>query len=43
VESWYNDGIHRVRLGPFENRDEAERTATQLKQSLGLNAIVTNQ
>jgi len=43
VESWYNDGIHRVRLGPFTNRDEAERTATQLKQSLGLSAVVTTQ
>lgn len=43
VESWYNDGIHRVRLGPFENREEAERAAAQIKQSLGLNAIVTTQ
>ena len=43
VESWYNDGIHRVRLGPFENREAAERAAAQLKQSLGLNAIVTIQ
>lgn len=43
IESWYNDGIHRVRLGPFNNRDEAERAATQLKQSLGLNAVVTTQ
>lgn len=42
VESWYNDGIHRVRLGPFATREEAERTAVQIKQSLGLNAIVTN-
>ena len=43
VESWYNDGIHRVRLGPYANRDEAERAALLLKQSLGLNAIVTLQ
>lgn len=43
VESWYNDGIHRVRLGPYASRDDAERIAAQLKQSLGLNAIVTNQ
>lgn len=43
VESWYNDGIHRVRLGPYANRDEAERVAAQLKQSLGLTAIITNQ
>jgi rare lipoprotein A len=43
VESWYNDGIHRVRLGPYANRDEAERTAAQIKQTLGLTAIVTTQ
>lgn len=43
VESWYNEGIHRVRLGPFTSREEAERTASQLKQALGLNAIVTTQ
>jgi rare lipoprotein A len=40
VESWYNDGIHRVRLGPFASREEAERTAAQLKQTYGLSAIV---
>jgi rare lipoprotein A len=43
VESWYNDGIHRVRLGPYANRDDAERAAAQIKQSLGLTAIVTTQ
>lgn len=43
VESWYNEGIHRVRIGPFENREEAERAAVQIKQSLGLNAIITTQ
>ena len=43
VESWYNDGIHRVRLGPYPSRDDAERVSAQLKQSLGLSAIVTNQ
>ncbi len=43
VESWYNDGIHRVRIGPYASRDDAERVAAQLKQSLGLTAIITNQ
>ncbi len=43
VESWYNDGIHRVRLGPYPSRDDAERVAAQLKQSMGLTAIITNQ
>jgi rare lipoprotein A len=43
VESWYNEGIHRVRIGPYASRDDAERVAAQLKQSLGLTAIITNQ
>ena len=43
VESWYNDGIHRVRLGPFASREEAERIAGQIEQSLGLKTIVTTQ
>lgn len=43
IESWYNDGIHRVRLGPYANRDLAEQAAAQLRQALGLNAIVTLQ
>ncbi len=43
VVSWYNEGIHRVRLGPYPSRDEAERAASQLKQSLGLTAIITTQ
>ncbi|OGV73484.1 MAG: hypothetical protein A3B82_00960 [Methylophilales bacterium RIFCSPHIGHO2_02_FULL_57_10] len=43
VESWYNGGIHRVRLGPFTSHEEAERAAMQIGQSLGLKAIVTTQ
>ncbi len=43
VESWYNDGMHRVRIGPYLSRDDAERVAAQLKQSLGLTAIITKQ
>ncbi len=43
VETWYNDGIHRVRIGPYASREEAERIAAQVKQSLGLTAIITYQ
>lgn len=42
IESWYNEGIYRVRVGPYASRAEAERAAAQLKQSLGLTAIMTN-
>jgi rare lipoprotein A len=41
VENWYNDGIHRVRLGPYSSRDEAERAAAAIRKSLGISTLVT--
>ena len=41
VENWYNDGIHRVRLGPYPSRDEAERAAAAIRKSLGISTLVT--
>lgn len=43
VASWYNDGIYRVRLGPYTNRADAEKAASRIKQVLGANAIVIDQ
>jgi rare lipoprotein A len=43
VESWYNDNLYRVRLGPYASRDDAERTALQIRQSLGISAFVLTQ
>jgi len=43
VENWYNDGIYRVRLGPYASRDDAERAAGQIRQSLGISALVLTQ
>lgn len=40
VESWYNAGTYRVRLGPYSSRADAERAATRIKQALKVNAIV---
>jgi rare lipoprotein A len=40
VESWYNAGTYRVRLGPYSNRADAERAAVRIKQALKVNAIV---
>jgi rare lipoprotein A len=40
VESWYNAGTYRVRLGPYSNRADAERAAARIKQALKVNAIV---
>lgn len=42
VESWYNAELYRVRLGPFASRDDAQKAADNIKQTLGTPAIVTN-
>lgn len=41
VENWYNNGIYRVRLGPYSSRDEAERAAVAIRKSLGISTLVT--
>lgn len=41
MESWYNNGIYRVRLGPYSSRDEAERAAADIRNSLGISTLVT--
>lgn len=43
VESWYNDGVYRVRIGPYASRSEAERAAGEVRQSLGLSTLVITQ
>lgn len=40
VNSWYNDGTYRVRIGPYSNRAEAERGAAKLKQALKMNTYI---
>jgi rare lipoprotein A len=41
VENWYNDGIYRVRLGPYASRVDAERAAGKIRQTLGISTLVT--
>lgn len=43
VNSWYNDGIYRVRIGPYANRSDAEVAAAKLKQSLRVNTYILAQ
>jgi rare lipoprotein A len=43
INNWYNEGTYRVRLGPFANKEEAERTAAKIKSSLKLNTYIINQ
>jgi len=43
VTNVYNDGIYRVKLGPFSTRKEADVSANKVRKQLNLSAIVTNQ
>jgi len=43
VTNVYNDGIYRVKLGPFDTRKEADVSANKVRKQLNLSAIVTNQ
>ncbi|ABE50761.1 septal ring lytic transglycosylase RlpA family protein [Methylobacillus flagellatus] len=43
IENWYNAGTYRVRLGPYNSRQQAEAAAEKIKQTLNTNAIVVYQ
>ena len=43
VTNVYNDGIYRVRLGPFDTRKLADISANKVRKQLNMPAIVTNQ
>jgi rare lipoprotein A len=43
VNSWYNQGIYRVRIGPYANRTEAELAAARVKKALGMNTYIIDQ
>ncbi len=43
VTKVYNDGIYRVKLGPFPTRKEAELSAGKVRKLLNTPAIITNQ
>ena len=43
VNSWYNQGVYRVRIGPYANRAEAEVAAAKVKKALGVNTYIIDQ
>ncbi len=43
VSSWYNQGIYRVRIGPYANRVETEMVAAKIKKALGVNTYIIDQ
>jgi rare lipoprotein A len=38
----YNDGLYRVRLGPYASRLEAESMAAKIRQQLSMTAVIIN-
>lgn len=42
VQLSYQNGLHRVRLGPYRNRDEAAAIAEKVERSLGITPAVGN-
>ena len=38
----YNDGLYRVRLGPYASRVEAENMAAKIRQQLNMTAVIIN-
>ncbi len=43
VTNVYNGGLYRVRLGPFDTRQEADVSANKVRKQLNMSAIVTSQ
>jgi rare lipoprotein A len=43
VTNVYNNGLHRVRFGPFASKREADTHANKVRNQLNISAIVTNQ
>lgn len=42
LDSVYNDGLYRVKLGPYATRKEADTAASSIRKQLGIAAIVKN-
>ncbi len=43
INSVYNNNLYRLKLGPYDNKPEAELAAAKIRKQLNLPAIITNQ
>ena len=43
INSVYNNGLYRLKLGPFDNKQEADQAAAQIRKQLNTSAIITTQ
>lgn len=39
----YNGGLHRLMVGPYQTRQEAEQVANNIRSNLNISTIITNQ
>ena len=43
INKVYNNGLHRLKIGPFESRQAADKTAADIRRKLNIPAITLNQ
>lgn len=43
INSVYNNGLHRLKLGPYDTRSSAEQAAMTLRKRLNIPTLITNQ
>ncbi|WP_020167443.1 MULTISPECIES: septal ring lytic transglycosylase RlpA family protein [Methylotenera] len=43
INSVYNNGLYRLKLGPYDNKSDADLTAAKIRRELNLSAIIVNQ
>jgi rare lipoprotein A len=43
INKVYNNGLHRLKIGPFESKQVADKTAAAIRKKLNIPAITVNQ
>jgi rare lipoprotein A len=43
INSVYNNGLYRLKLGPYDNKSDADSVAAEIRKQLNLSAIIVNQ
>lgn len=43
INSVYNNGLYRLKLGPFDNKQDADQAAANIRKQLNTSAIITTQ
>lgn len=43
INSVYNNGLYRLKLGPYDNKADADSVAAEIRKQLDLSAIIINQ